>query len=121
MKYLILTLLFLCSVQARELYPGQYANVPQEIREWFTAQLVPGGPGKGMSCCTTADGVDAEEDIRGDQYWTRFNTQMGRTDWMPVPHDAVLKEPNKRGAAVVWYYFENAVAKIRCFAPGAKT
>ena len=40
--------------------------------------------------------------------------------WVFVPDDAVLKEPNRYGPAVVWPYiiFNNDVG-IRCFLPGA--
>ncbi len=125
MKFLLALLFLISCAYGRELYPGQYANVPKEIREWFTAQLIPSGPKKGQSCCSTADGVEAEEDIRGENYWTRFNTPMGRTDWMQVPNEVVLTGPNKHGAPMVWYFLQSVVPnqdpkpEIRCYAPGS--
>jgi hypothetical protein len=107
---------------SREAYPGQYAQYSPEIKKWFNEQV---SPKTGVHCCSTSDGTYAEEEIRDGHYWTRFTThRIGNPDmdsgWMQVPDDTVLTSPNRNGAAVVWYYYENYVLKIRCFAAGAK-
>ena len=38
---------------------------------------------------------------------------------MPVPPDAVIYDPNRNGAPVVWWYIEYGGYHIRCYAPGA--
>jgi hypothetical protein len=50
---------------AREQYPGQYKDVPKDVQEWFRNQR---NPKNGAHCCTEADGVYAEEDIRNDRF-----------------------------------------------------
>lgn len=112
---------FIFDVQAREQYAGQYDNVPPAVREWFKSQRQ---PGSGMPCCDISDGTYAEEDIRDGHYWVRFvYVHMRREfqqDWMIVPDNVIIREPNRYGAAVVWYQvsFDGQVS-IRCYAPGA--
>ena len=112
--------LLLGSPHAREQYPGQYSVQPKEVQEWFRSQR---NPNNGAHCCDEADGVYAEEEIRHDQYWVRFNacldSQCERTDWIPVPPDAVIYDPNRNGAPVVWWYVAYGGYGIRCYAPGA--
>jgi hypothetical protein len=114
----------------RELYPGQYAQYPPEIREWFRSQK---SPRTGISCCSEADGTYAEEEIRDGHYWTRFTWQFCfakqcqdlDSGWMDVPDDVVIHDPNRHGAPVVWWTrasgTEAATAKvrIRCYVPGS--
>lgn len=107
----------------RELYPGQYDNVSPFVRDWFARQTVPGGEHKGMLCCNISDGTYAEEDIRkgedgNEHYWTRYETPAGPSGWQQVPDEALIKDPNPHGSAVVWYWFSDGKPKIRCFIPG---
>jgi hypothetical protein len=119
---------------ARELYPGQYAQMDPTVRQWFRSQRVPGGARKGGSCCSEADGVYAEEDIRADadgtsHYWVRFEARSRVVDWMKVPDEVVIHDPNRNGAPVVWWganeYYNDGVPPagahiiIFCYAPGA--
>ena len=90
------------------------------------ARMVPQqrNPKNGAHCCNEADGVYAEEDIRNDRYWVRFDAcdlAVGcrKVDWMPVPPDAVIYDPDRNGAPVVWWYIANDRYQIRCYAPGA--
>lgn len=75
--------------------------------------------GKGL-CCSFADGVsikDVDWDTRGpnNAYRVRLHGQ-----WIVVPPEAVVTEPNKFGRAVVWPYQDaNGQTQIRCFIPGA--
>jgi hypothetical protein len=57
---------------------GQYNSVSPDVRAWFRAQK---SPKTGALCCSEADGIYAEEDIRQGQYWTRWPGH----DWQPVP------------------------------------
>ena len=109
-----------CSLSARELFPGQYAQVDEQTRNWFRNQRVPGST---MLCCNEADGTYAEEDIRDGHYWTRFKIGYHQVEWMQVPDEVVIHEPNRNGSAVVWYlaHFANgniSSVTIRCFSPG---
>lgn len=115
---------------ARELYPGQYAQVAPEIREWFKAQR---NPGSHVPCCSEADGVFAQEDTSGGHYRVRFTyapwtyppggpphrEEERDSGWMDVPDEAVIHAPNPNGAPVVWWAMENDKVWIRCYAPGA--
>lgn len=93
---------------------GRYSQVDPKIQHWFKSQK---NPKNGSLCCTLADGELAEEDIRGDTYWTRW---PGHDEWMPVPQDAVIHNAgNPNGAPVVWWYYEQGETKIRCFVPGS--
>lgn len=111
---------------ARDL-DGQYAKKDPALHEWFDKLK----SGKGL-CCSFADGVSV-----GDVDWdsvcepsmasvtTIICTFRVRLDgqWIVVPDDAVILEPNLANTAVVWPYkaMENGVevTKIRCFIPGS--
>jgi hypothetical protein len=99
------------SVTARDL-DGRYANSP--LKPWFD-QLA---SGKGL-CCSIADGETvADPDWRsyGGQYQVRLNG-----DWIDVPDDAVINEPNKFGRTMVWPLRGIGGLTIRCFMPGSMT
>ena len=110
MIQLVVALLMLCvPTLARD--NGQYTNVAPEVREWFRSQK---SPKTGGLCCNEADGIYAEEDIREGQYWARWSEH----DSQSVPQDVVIRDPNRHGAPVVWWYVEQGETKIRCYAPG---
>jgi hypothetical protein len=112
MSQIMLALLFIClPVLARD--NGQYNSVSPEVRQWFRAQK---SPKTGSLCCNEADGTYAEEDIRDGVYWTRFELTNG--EWIPVPTDVVIKDPNRNGAPVAWWYIQDGKLQIRCYAPG---
>ena len=60
--------------------------------------------------------IGASPDIRNGVYWTRFELTKG--EWIPVPADVVIKDPNRNGAPVAWWYFQGGKLQIRCYAPG---
>ena len=97
---------------ARDL-DGRWTDSP--LKQWFDGLA----SGKGLSC-SFADGVsikDIDWDMQGGHYRVRLNGV-----WILVPDDALITEPNKFGAAVVWpYQDENGKTQIRCFLPGALT
>jgi hypothetical protein len=111
-QYSLRALLVLC-VPALARDNGQYNSVAPEVRQWFRAQK---SPKTGGLCCNEADGTYAEEDIRNGVYWTRFESTKG--EWIPVPADVVIKDPNRNGAPVAWWYFQGGKLQIRCYAPG---
>jgi hypothetical protein len=119
MKLPCIALLMLVASPGMARDNGQFAQIDPETRQWFRSQR---SPKTGAICCNEADGVYAEETVRSDQYWTRFPESKGQ--WMQVPDDVVIKDPNRHGAPVVWWYYEmdpengRRVLKIRCYAVG---
>jgi hypothetical protein len=97
------------SVSARD--DGRYANQP--LHAWFD-QLA---SGKGL-CCSFADGFsisDVDWDTQDGNYRVRLHGE-----WIVVPDNAVITEPNRFGPAVVWPYLNaEGTTQIRCFMPGA--
>jgi hypothetical protein len=90
---------------------GRYANSP--LKSWFD-QLA---SGKGL-CCSFADGLRVEDvdwDTQDGHYRVRLNSE-----WIVVPDNAVVTEPNRFGPAVVWPYMNSdGQTQIRCFLPGS--
>jgi hypothetical protein len=90
---------------------GRYASSP--LKSWFD-QLA---SGNGL-CCSFADGFrvdDVDWDTRDGHYRVRLNGE-----WIVVPDNAVVSEPNRFGPAVVWPYMgTDGQTQIRCFLPGA--
>src|ERR1700728_3575414 len=94
---------------------GRYANAP--LKPWFDKLA----SGRGL-CCSFADGVRVEDvdwETRDGHYRVRVHDE-----WIIVPDDALVTEPNRFGPAVVWPYQStndggNEVTRIRCFMPGA--
>ena len=90
---------------------GRYADSP--LKSWFD-QLA---SGKGL-CCSFADGFSVDNvdwDTQDGHYRVRLHGE-----WIVVPDNAVVTEPNKFGAPVVWPYMgPDGQTQIRCFLPGA--
>jgi hypothetical protein len=42
-------------------------------------------------------------------------------EWVDVPDDAVVKQPNLAGRTMVWTYGMMGRTMIRCFMPGTMT
>jgi hypothetical protein len=96
---------------------GQYGGVDPATRAWVKGLTDKGG----YSCCDTADGYPADVDWDNDtgKYRVRIDGA-----WYDVPEDAVIKQPNRLGYAVVWWYPTTEIdgrrtPHIRCFLPGA--
>jgi len=90
---------------------GRYANEP--LHAWFD-QLA---SGKGL-CCSFADGVRVEN-VDWDTQEGRYRVRI-RGEWIFVPENALVTEPNRFGPAVVWPYMDSdGATQIRCFLPGA--
>jgi hypothetical protein len=90
---------------------GRYANEP--LHAWFD-QLA---SGKGL-CCSFADGFSVK-DVDWDTQEGRYRVRL-KGEWIVVPDNAVVTEPNRYGPAVVWPYLDSdGATQIRCFMPGA--
>ena len=92
---------------------GQYAQVSPDIKRWVEGLT----DEKGRGCCATADGFRPEEvewDMSENAYRVLISGQ-----WFTVPDGAVIKQANRIGYALVWYYFDNGALTIRCFLPGS--
>jgi hypothetical protein len=105
---------------ARDL-DGRYKDSP--LHDWFEHLA----SRKGL-CCSFADGyvvedADWQTTADGKHYRVRVPLSAGdtRTDWVDVPDDAVITEPNRAGRTMVWPLYGNAGVSIRCFMPGSMT
>ena len=99
------------TAQARD--DGRYANSP--LKDWVESLRSKAGG----ACCADADGTalaDVDWETRGGHYRVRL---LG--NWIEVPDDAVITEPNRAGRTMVWPYYVNGRPLIRCFMPGSMT
>jgi hypothetical protein len=119
MPILLLALLFLLKwserAESRELYKGQYDNVDPKVQQWFRSQKVPNGPRQGQLCCSEADGVYVQEDIRNGHYWAKGGPFP---EFVQVPDEVVIPTGNHNGAPLLWSIYQDGVPQIRCYAPG---
>ena len=91
---------------------GRYANSP--LKSWFDHL----SSGKG-ACCSIADGetvADPDWESKDGHYRVRLEN-----NWIDVPNDAVITEPNRAGRTMVWPIRSNDQISIRCFIPGSMT
>ena len=91
---------------------GRYAGSP--LKGWFDTLK----SSKGL-CCSDADGFavsDPDWESKEGHYRVRLDGE-----WIVVPDDAVITEPNRAGRTMVWpMRFDNQIS-IRCFIPGSMT
>ena len=93
---------------------GQFANSNAELKAWFDGLKSARGP-----CCSDADGTaisDADWESGGGRYRVRIEGE-----WVDVPEDAVISEPNRVGRTMVWPIRGYLGLTIRCFMPGSMT
>jgi hypothetical protein len=91
---------------------GRYANSP--LKEWFNSLRSGKGP-----CCSDADGTavsDVDWEAGNGHYRVRIEG-----DWVNVPDEAVITEPNRVGRTMVWPIRGYGGLTIRCFMPGSMT
>jgi hypothetical protein len=91
---------------------GRYANSP--LKPWFDALK----SGRGL-CCSDADGfavMDPDWESQNGHYRVRIDGE-----WIVVPEDAVITEPNRSGRTMVWPIKGTLGISIRCFLPGSMT
>jgi hypothetical protein len=93
---------------------GQFASANPEIKAWFESLKSGRGP-----CCSDADGTaisDADWESGGGHYRVRIEGE-----WVDVPDEAVITEPNRVGRTMVWPIRGYLGLTIRCFMPGSMT
>ena len=106
MMRIILIFLLLCT-PALAHDPGR-----PDLNNWFDHLT----SGKGL-CCSFADGfavADPDWESRDGHYRVRLGN-----DWIDVPDDAVITEPNRAGRTMVWPSRFGDQISIRCFMPGS--
>src|ERR1700722_896329 len=97
-------LLLLIPAISNAIWKPEYAQLPSDLQQWYREQR---NPTTKVPCCSEADGARAQEDVRGDRYWIRFEARGVDSGWQEVPFEVILLTPNRNGAPVVWWYFEN--------------
>jgi hypothetical protein len=98
---------------------GQYANSNPELKAWFDGLRSGKGP-----CCSDADGTaisDADWESHAGHYRVRIPNNSGEMEWVDVPDEAVITEPNRIGRTMVWPIRGYMGLTIRCFMPGSMT
>lgn len=91
---------------------GRYSNSP--LKPWFDSLRSGLGP-----CCSVADGItvdDPDWESKDGHYRVRLDGQ-----WITVPDEAVITEPNRAGRTIVWPIRTASGTLIRCFLPGSMT
>jgi hypothetical protein len=112
----IIVVLALVGCAARAHDDGRYATSP--LKSWFNSLRSGKGP-----CCSDSDGVTVDDPDWGlstagghPHYTVKLDGQ-----WVDVPDDALITEPNKLGHTMVWPMYEGGKAVPRCFMPGSMT
>lgn len=106
-------------------------GTPTDKSKWAGSPLKPWFDGlqskKGL-CCSSADGRTVDDPDWGTMPVAGANGKSEIRFWvvvdgqkLVVPPDAVVTEPNKFGAAVVWPFLDGeGKTQIRCFIAGAQ-
>ena len=93
---------------------GRYAAQNPELHQWFEGLKSGKGP-----CCSDADGTavsDVDWESANGHYKVRLDNE-----WVEVPDEAVITEPNRIGRTMVWPIRGYLGISIRCFMPGSMT
>jgi hypothetical protein len=109
-RALLVAPLVLSSGSAMGRDDGRYADSP--LKPWFDSLRSHLGP-----CCSDADGVavsDPDWESHQGHYRVRLDGQ-----WVEVPDEAVITEPNRAGRTMVWPVKTAFGISIRCFMPGS--
>jgi hypothetical protein len=112
-RTLVVITLVLASFATQARDNGQYAQVSPDIKRWVESLT----DDKGRGCCATADGFRPEE-VEWDMTANAYRVMIAG-QWFTVPDGAVIKQANRIGYALVWYYIDNGAVSIRCFLPGS--
>lgn len=95
-------------------YPHDRAH--PELDGWFMRLQSKGK----VSCCEGSEVTrieDADWDSKDGHYRVRLEGE-----WVDVPDEAVIEEPNKAGQTLVWPWRVNGkLDHVRCFLPGSMT
>jgi hypothetical protein len=93
---------------------GQYADANPELKAWFEGLKSGKGP-----CCSDADGT-AVSDVDWQSHDWHYRVRL-EGEWVDVPDEAVITEPNRIGRTMVWPLRGYLGLTIRCFMPGSMT
>ena len=94
---------------------GQYANANPALKAWFDGLKSGKGP-----CCSDADGT-AVSDVDWESGNGHYRVRI-EGEWVDVPDEAVITEPNRVGRTMVWPIRDGVGGLyIRCFMPGSMT
>jgi hypothetical protein len=93
---------------------GQFAASSPEIKSWFDSLRSGKGP-----CCSDADG-SAVSDVDWESSNGHYRVRL-EGEWIDVPDEAVITEPNRVGRTMVWPMHGYLGVSIRCFMPGSMT
>lgn len=93
---------------------GQYANSTPEMKAWFDGLRSGKGP-----CCSDADG-SAVSDVDWETHEGHYRVRI-EGQWIDVPDEAVITEPNRIGRTMVWPIRGYMGLTVRCFMPGSMT
>jgi hypothetical protein len=110
---LVMLMAAIAAVPASARDDGRYAGSP--LKPWFDGLKSKGGG----PCCSDADGFalsDVDWDTKDGHYRVRIDEQ-----WVEVPDDTVITEPNRAGRTMVWPIYLNGRPVVRCFLPGSMT
>ena len=91
---------------------GQFASSNPEIKAWFDSLRSGKGP-----CCSDADG-SAVSDVDWQSGNGHYRVRI-EGEWIDVPDEAVITEPNRVGRTMVWPIRGYGGLTIRCFMPGS--
>jgi hypothetical protein len=91
---------------------GRYANSP--LHDWFE-QL----SSKQGRCCSDADGMTLSE-VDWESHDGHYRVRI-EDEWVDVPDDTVVTEPNRAKVSMVWPIWLNGHPHVRCFMPGSTT
>ena len=103
---------------------GRYAQSDPQRKAWFEGLHSGKGP-----CCADADGntlKDNEWKSVNDPKKPRIHYSVQiENQWVDVPDEAVLNQPNLYGRTIVWpIYYRNYKGEthidVRCFIPGSE-
>lgn len=112
MRFILLTITTICFLAIPSPIYSHDASRP-ELKDWFMGLKSKNG----VSCCDGSDATrldDIDWDSKDGHYRVRLNKE-----WVDVPDEAVIIDPNKAGPTMVWpYYINGALVGIRCFMPG---
>src|SRR5262249_6992355 len=99
---------------------GRYAG--STLKPWFDSLKSGKRP-----CCSDADSSSVQDtDWKSDKGKYRVRVPLNGFesnvwDWVDVPDEAVITEPNRAGRTMVWPLYGIGGVTIRCFMPGPMT
>ena len=94
--------------------PATTGAMHSPLKQWFDGLKSGKGP-----CCSDDDGFavsDPDWESKDGRYRVRVDDE-----WVDVPDNAVITEPNRNGQTMVWPTKGTLGTSVRCFMPGIMT